>query len=124
MTTELAEHLREIWSYDGLQVVATSATVVKAEVGPRFPVSELCMDVCDPATFNADVAVLHEVHGTVLTVTPRRSPSKKTVGAWWLWVALSAAAAAAAAHAATASEGVLDLWSVASPLGSPVPQRS
>lgn len=123
MTAQLAEHLRSVWSYDGLQVVATSASVVKAEVGPTFPVSELCMDVCDPDTFNADVAVIHSAAGTVLQITPRRTP--ETAQRWGLWVwALLIAALAAAARAAAASEAALDLWSVASPEAPPAPPRS
>jgi hypothetical protein len=54
-TKQLAAYLREVWSYDGLEVKAISSESVLSAVGPSFPISELCMDDGDPSTYDANV---------------------------------------------------------------------
>ena len=81
MTSILATHLRDVWSYDGLEVVAISGSMVSASIGPTFPISEFCMDVCDPVSFDASVDVVYTSTGTKLEITRgvRQSPEAKLV---------------------------------------------
>ncbi len=102
MTATLAAHLRAVWSYDGLEVTAASATAVTATLGPTFPIGELCVDVCDPTTFDAVVELVHGPNATVLTITPTRTPDPPARGSaitWVLVVALLVALWAAAQQA-------------------------
>ena len=69
-TKELAAYLREVWSYDGLEVKAISSESVIAVVGPSFPISELCMDVGDPCGYDANVVLKLEDNTATLVITP------------------------------------------------------
>lgn len=110
MTTDrLAAHLRQTWSYEGLEVVGISDTAVTVAVGPVFPVSELCMDVCDPALFDAAIVLLFATSGCRLVITPtgRGQPAPGS-----LWPVLRALAwlAAAAALSLAAPALLPGLW--------------
>ena len=74
MTEALAQHLRDVWSYEGLEVTGVSPSAVSAAVGPRFPISELCMDVGSPDRFDAVVTMNTNPTGVVLTIEPCREP--------------------------------------------------
>lgn len=98
MTTErLAAHLRNTWSYEGLEVIGTSDVAVTVSVGPTFPVSELCMDVCDPALFDAAVALAFAPSGCRLVITPTRRGQSAPSAVWPVVKALVLAAAVTAA---------------------------
>ena len=92
----LATHLRRTWSYDGLEVRAESSKVVVAAVGPTFPISELCMDVCDPESFDATVVLKHTTSGSILELTPGHNRATALVG-WRVLVCTAVAAALAIA---------------------------
>ena len=77
MTEALAAHLRANWSYDGLEVTGRSPVAVQVTVGPTFPISELCMDVCDPDTFDAIVTMTNSMDGVQLVLEPKTTPSPK-----------------------------------------------
>jgi len=94
MTTQLAAHLRENWSYDGLQVTGVACDTVVATVGPSFPVSELVVDVGNPDTFDATVTLHNDMQ---IRITPHRSPPAKRLRP--LRALLACVAAAVCLHA-------------------------
>lgn len=120
MTTErLAEHLRQTWSYEGLEVVGTSDTAVTVAVGPTFPVSELCMDVCDPTLFDAAIVLLWLPAGCRLVITPTgRGPAAP--GTLWPVVKALVWLAAVAALSLAAPALLPGLWPE-SPSPAPAP---
>lgn len=81
MTEALAAHLRANWSYDGLEVTGRSPVSVQVTVGPTFPISELCMDVCDPDSFDAIVTMTNSTDGVQLVLEPKTKPSP-TIPMW------------------------------------------
>jgi len=106
MTAALAAHLREVWSYDGLEVTAASATAVTAALGPTFPIGELCVDVCDPTSFDAVVELVHGYAATVLTITPTRTPDPPARGSTMAWVLVAVLVAVLWAAAQQAGLGL------------------
>ena len=111
MTSILATHLRDVWSYDGLEVVAISGSMVSASIGPTFPISEFCMDVCDPVSFDASVDVVYTSTGTKLEITPRRAPEPPKRS--WSLVAVLVAGVAVACHVVVSTGAVPGLVSLA-----------
>ena len=93
LSETLAAHLRKTWSYDGLEVVGVSADGVTATVPPSFPISELCMDVGNPDTFDAVVS-LQTSPKVLLEITPAVSPSRESHGGWLASIVVAAIAVA------------------------------
>ena len=105
MTMEaLAQHMRDTWSYAGLEVRGHTNTKVHAVVGPEFPISDMCADLAH--SFDAIVTMRHDAAaGTVFVVECGSArPAPRQCG-WWKAALLALMATAALLAAAFA--GVL-----------------
>lgn len=64
----VAEHLRDTWTHQGLEVRGCSKDRVTVAVGPVFPVSRLCADVA--ARFDAEIMFEYDHdQGILLCIT-------------------------------------------------------
>lgn len=83
-TAALAQYLRDTWSYDGLEVKATSSETVVAALGPSFPISELCMDIGNPDKFDATICSKVEQGNLTLIIKPGDLPRPPSHLAWMM----------------------------------------
>lgn len=105
---ELAEHARQTWTHEGLEVRGCGSDSVKLSVGPSFPVSALCADLA--AVFDAEVALEHDkVQGTMLVVTTNSSERRSApTGKTWVTAAVFAVIVAVAKGAVMSTVLPLD----------------